>query len=113
MVGATQGVYVSNGALDKFTVNPEDFGLTTASSMEGLVGGDAKENAVRIAALLSGEERGMARDMILLNAGAALFLAGIGSSLPESAELAAESIDSGRAYRALEMLREASEAARI
>ncbi len=113
LVGATQGVSVSNEALDKFTVNPEDFGLTTASSMEGLVGGDAKENAVRIAALLSGEERGMARDMILLNAGAALFLAGIGSSLPESAELAAESIDSGRAYRALEMLREASEAARI
>jgi len=113
LVGASQGVSYRHGALNKFTVNPEDFGLCTSSSMEGLVGGNAKENAVRIDGLLSGEERGVARDMILLNAGAALFLAGIGSSLPESASLAAESIDSGRAYRALKMLRDASAAASI
>ena len=113
LIGPSHVVSVRNGLMETFTINPKDFGLSQASSMQGLVGGDAKENAGRISLILAGEEHGVAREMIILNAGAALFLAGIGSSLPESASLAAESIDSGGAARSLESLRKASEAARL
>ena len=113
LLGISHVVAIRDGVMERMTIQPEDFGLPKASSVEGLVGGDAKENALRIEALLTGVESGVAREMILLNAGAALFLAGIGSSLPESASLAAESIDSGGAARALELLRKASEAARL
>jgi hypothetical protein len=72
-----------------------------------MLAGDAKTNARRIISILMGDERGAARDMILLNASAALFLAGIGASHSESLGIAAQSIDSGAALGSLTALREA------
>jgi len=75
-----------------------------------LLGGDELENARRIVAILSGQEIGAARDMIVLNAAAALHLAGFGGSLEEAITIANESIDSGKALTALDLLRVHSKA---
>jgi anthranilate phosphoribosyltransferase len=88
----------------KFTLDPGGLGFPVLKSSESLLGGDATGNAGRIRAILSGCESGAACDMILLNAGAALHLAGIGSTLSESIALARESLDSRRALKSLEML---------
>ncbi|MEI7963270.1 MAG: anthranilate phosphoribosyltransferase, partial [Verrucomicrobiota bacterium] len=88
-----------------------DFGLETALTPERLLGGDAQANASRIMAILSNQEDGAALDMILLNAAAALHVAGRASSLPAAAGLARESISSGRALRSLKLLQEASASA--
>jgi len=58
--------------------------------------------------ILKGEEQGGARAAVLLNAAGALYVAGKGASLPESLELARESMDTGAGYRKLEELRDAS-----
>jgi len=102
-VGSTTG-----SDTEFFLTGPEHFGLTRRQSDDDLVGGDAPENARRILAILGGEESGAARDMVMLNAAAALHVAGIGKDPEESANLAAESIDSGRALRSLTLLRESA-----
>ncbi|MCE9587430.1 MAG: anthranilate phosphoribosyltransferase [Verrucomicrobia bacterium] len=94
--------------LREFVINPQELGFSTIESPELLLGGDARSNALRIQSILSGQEIGPARDMIVLNAGAALHLAGIGRSLPESLLLAVESIASGEASRVLDRLRNSS-----
>jgi anthranilate phosphoribosyltransferase len=78
-----------------------------------LIGGDARANAARILSILGGREESSATDMILLNAGAALHLTGMGTSLAESVSLASESLQSGKALSALEALRKASGAAAV
>jgi anthranilate phosphoribosyltransferase len=81
----------------------EDFGLPCAE-LEDLKGGDRKQNAGIIRAILRGEERGPKRDAVLLNSGAALFVAGVSKSILEGIEQSAEIIDSGRAFQKLEQL---------
>ena len=96
-----------------FSIRPEDAGIKTAVDDKALIGGDARTNAGRIQAILDRREESPATDMILLNAGAALHLAGLGSSLVESVSLASESLRSGGALRALEALRKASAVASV
>ena len=74
----------------------ENFPLQPAR-LEDLLGGDKFQNAEITRRLLAGEERGPKRDAVLLNAGAALFVAGKAKSLAEGWELAGETIDSGKA----------------
>jgi anthranilate phosphoribosyltransferase len=74
----------------------ENFPLQPAA-LADLHGGDKLVNAEIIRRILRGEERGPRRDAVLLNAGAALFVAGQAKSLAEGWELAGETIDSGRA----------------
>jgi anthranilate phosphoribosyltransferase len=102
------------GAIERFVIDPMqlgdpiELGFSENSEMNSLIGGDASGNASRITAILAGAERGAARDMIVLNAAAALHLAGMAATLPGGVALAQESIDSGNATRALDMLRLAS-----
>jgi len=91
-----------NGAVNTFYLHPADVGLPKAAAA-ALRGGDAHENAGIIRRVLAGE-RGAARDVVLLNAGAALFVAGTAASLDEGLRLAAGAIDGGAASRALERL---------
>jgi anthranilate phosphoribosyltransferase len=82
-----------------FTVSttwPEQFPLQSAA-LADLVGGDKFANAEIVRRILRGDERGPKRDAVLLNAGAALFVAGRSRSLAEGWELAAATIDSGQA----------------
>lgn len=102
-----------NGLPRVFSMRPSDAGLKTAADDSALIGGDARANAARILSILGGGETSSATDMILLNAGAALHLTGMGSSLAESVSLASESLRSGKALRCLELLRRASCAAAV
>ena len=88
-----------DGAVRRFTVTPEDAGLPRAS-IEDLRGGDAEENALALRNLLAGE-RGAYRDIVLLNAAAALVVADRAADLKEGAAIAAAVIDDGRAAKAL------------
>ena len=74
----------------------ENFPLQ-AATLEDLLGGDKFQNAEITRKILRGEDRGPKRDAVLLNAGAALFVAGKAGSLAEGWELAGETIDSGAA----------------
>ncbi|MEO5340378.1 MAG: anthranilate phosphoribosyltransferase [Magnetococcus sp. MYC-9] len=90
------------GRLIVYTVEPEQFGLARAR-MSDLQGGDAAHNAQITRRVLDGE-KGPPRDIVLLNAGAALFAARKADTLSVGIGLAAEAIDSGRAHRCLEQL---------
>lgn len=83
----------------------EQFPLQLAS-LADLLGGDREANARIVRSLLEGKERGPKRDAVLLNAAAALFVAGRARSLAAGWELAASVIDSGQASRKLEELSE-------
>ncbi len=95
-----------------FDISPEDFGIGSVSgdALESLRGGDAERNAAIIEGVLDGSEMGPARSLVLLNAGAALFVAGLAATYQEAAESAAESISSGRALGKLEGLRKRTNA---
>lgn len=90
-----------NDDVKVFTIEPGDFGLEEASSAELLRGGDARENAEILKSILSGET-GVRRDVVLLNAGAALYVAGVASDIRQGVEMAAKSIDSGAAKERLD-----------
>ncbi len=89
-----------DGKVNSYTLTPEDAGLERAS-LDELKGGTPEENASRIRLILSGV-KGPDRDFALINAGAALIAAEKAEDLRGGAVLAAESIDSGAAGRALE-----------
>ena len=92
-----------NGEINVFEMKPEDFGISRAP-LDDLRGGGAKENAVIIRSVLSGDRKDAARSLVLLNAAAALFVGGFADNLREAAQLAAESIDTGRAAEKLSEL---------
>jgi anthranilate phosphoribosyltransferase len=85
-----------------YSVRPEDFGLPRTTIGE-LMGGDREENARIIRAILDGEA-GPKRDIVLMNAAAALVAGGKARDLKEGVGLAAHAIDSGAALRKLEAL---------
>ena len=85
------------------TLDPNQFPLQPAT-LEDLRGGDRQVNAEIIRRLLRGEDRGPKRDAVLLNAGAALFVAGAARSVADGWELAAGVIDDGRALSKLQEL---------
>lgn len=93
---------LEDGTIERHQVRPRDAGLETAT-LDQLKGGTPGENARAIQALLAGE-KGPFRDIVLLNASAALIIAGRTRNLREGVAMAAESIDSGKAKVALEKL---------
>ena len=90
------------GQVRRFEITPEDAGLERASP-ESLKGGDASENAARLRALLDGEP-GPYRDIVLLNAAAALIVAERAATLKQGVETARAAIDGGAASATLEAL---------
>ena len=95
-----------HGTVNTFYVHPADVGIPTATRAD-LAGGTAAENAAHIEALLEGTP-GPRRDIVRLNAAAALLVAGAAASLQEGAALAADSLDRGAAREALQRLKERS-----
>jgi len=90
------------GAIRTYSLNPATFGIATAS-LADLTGGDAETNARITREILNGE-RGAGRDIVLMNAGAAIYIGGMAGNLNEGIELAARSIDSGSARARLDAL---------
>jgi anthranilate phosphoribosyltransferase len=97
------GVAPGNGDVVTEKLNPSQLGFRQADQRE-LRGGDPQENALITRAVLDGRDRGPRRDVVLLNAGAALLVGGTASNLEEGVASASESIDSGAALRSLESL---------
>jgi anthranilate phosphoribosyltransferase len=98
----TRVVEVAGGGTREWFVEPGEFGLGEAE-LEEVAGGTPEENAAASRAVLAGE-RGPRRDLVLLNAGAAIYVGGRAGSLAGGVEKAAESIDSGEAGRLLDRL---------
>lgn len=88
-------------------VRPRDFDLKHAE-VSDLQGGDAQHNAEILKAILSGKDRSPRRDMVMMNAGAALACAGLADDMGEGISKAGELIDSGAALERLHFMREAS-----
>lgn len=91
---------ISDGKLTRYTITPEQAGLKHYTKEE-LVGGTPQENAEITRAILSGE-KGAKRDAAVINAGAALYVAGKADSFEAGVRLAEEMIDSGKAYEQLQ-----------
>jgi Anthranilate phosphoribosyltransferase len=92
--------------METFTVAPGDFGLEQRS-IDGVLGGGPSENAKLIRSILHGDRNGhlaVARDLVIINSAAALYLSGVSQDLPQAAVMARESIDSGCAASKLDVL---------
>ncbi|MDQ6965813.1 MAG: anthranilate phosphoribosyltransferase, partial [Mariprofundaceae bacterium] len=98
--GITDAIWVEkNKELQPFEIDPQAFGMPLASAAD-LAGGDAACNAGIINDILKGT-KGAPRDIVLLNAAAALWVAGRADGIPAGLRLAAEAIDSGKASATL------------
>ncbi len=100
IIGKTQLSELKNGQVTTYSIQPEDFGLPRAD-LADIRGGDAQKNAGIVLSVLQGEH-GARRDMVLLNAAAALVAAGRASDFREGITQAGEAIDTGRAMEKLE-----------
>jgi anthranilate phosphoribosyltransferase len=94
---------LKEGNIHTYYVKPEDFNLLRVKSDE-LTGGSAEENAEIALDILKNEEKGAKRQVVLLNAAAAIYVGGLAKDLPEGLELAAKSLDSGAANKKLDEL---------
>lgn len=88
-------------------IRPRDFGFKHAE-VESLRGGDAQTNAAILEAILAGKDTGPKRDMVLMNAGAALACAGLADHMGDGIEISREMIASGAALERLRLLRKAA-----
>lgn len=89
-----------DGWFKTYVIKPEDFGMVRCTK-EDLLGGTPEENAAITTAILKGEEQGPKRNAVLLNAGASLYINGRADTMAEGVKLAAELIDSGKAYETM------------
>jgi anthranilate phosphoribosyltransferase len=106
VAGPNQVTALLDGAISSFIVEPEDAGLPRAP-ISAIQGGDPGFNASALEAVLQGAA-GAYRDTVLLNAAAALIVAGQAGALREGVSVAMRSIASGAAFNALQTLRRVS-----
>ena len=97
------GITPGNGQVVSQTLDPAQLGFRSARPAD-LRGGEPQENARITRAILDGQDRGPRRDVVLLNAAAALVAGGVAADLKEGIALAAESVDGGAAGRTLRAL---------
>ena len=102
LASRTRVIEVADGGTEEWFVEAEELGLQSAP-LEAIPGGEPTENAAVVRSVLAGEA-GPARDVSVLNAGAAIYVAGAAADLPEGASKATEAIDSGAARDVLERL---------
>jgi anthranilate phosphoribosyltransferase len=100
--GETQVAEVKQGVVRRFTVTPEEFGVSRAP-LESLRGGSAADNAAIVRRVLDGEA-GPPRDIVVINAAATLVAAGIAADFREAANLAGKTLSSGSAADKLRAL---------
>jgi len=102
VTGKTQVCELKDGTISSYAISPEDFGLSRAS-LDSLKGGTVDENAAFLRSVLAGAP-GPKRDVVLMNAAAALVAGDRASSLQQGVVMAGEAIDSGRALAKLNQL---------
>ena len=99
--GETAVCEFNNGEYSSYVLTPEQFGLTR-STKQDLEGGTPEENAKITRDILSGKDRGPKFETVLMNAGAALYIAGKATDIADGIEKARELIDNGEALKAME-----------
>ena len=100
----TQAVHLRAGTITELTIDPDSYGIKRAKAEE-LVGGDKSTNAEIIKAILRGQERGAKRDIVLINAAAALLVMEKVDDLKDGIEEARRLLESGEAWTAFENIR--------
>ncbi len=105
--GPSRVAELDDGEVTELEVSPREMGLEP-DDLASLAGGTPQENADLISAVLEGRERRSPRTITVMNAGAAIWVAGQADSLKEGVDRAIESLDGGRASQKLADLREAS-----
>lgn len=111
MSSPTRVCEVHHGRFTSYEITPEQFGFARCDK-EALTGGTPQENAAITKAILAGE-KGPRRDAVLMNSGAAIYLAGKADSIAAGISLAAEMIDSQKAMQQLEKLISCSNAEEV
>jgi anthranilate phosphoribosyltransferase len=107
LLGKTRIVELRDGIVTSFELDPGDYGIANVS-MDVLGSGDVIANAAVIRDILAGQDRGPRRDIVLLNAAAALVVAELADSFEQALPLAKASVDEGKALHCLEKLVEVS-----
>ncbi len=99
----TQFAYVEDGILSRGIIDPQTLGFKLAPK-EAILGGDAAYNAQITRDIFAGQERDAKRDIVVLNAGFALFVDGKTRDFQEAFEIARDGIDSGKAKKHLALI---------
>ncbi|WP_224448992.1 anthranilate phosphoribosyltransferase [Haloprofundus salilacus] len=103
--GETTIAEVDGDEITEYTLVPEEMGLDSAP-ISAVSGGTPEENAAALRGIVEGDVTGAKRDIILANAGAAVYVAGLADSIDDGVDRAREAVDSGAAAEKLERLRE-------
>ncbi|MDZ7688563.1 MAG: anthranilate phosphoribosyltransferase [Halobacteriales archaeon] len=103
--GETTVAEVDGESVEEYAVTPDEIGLEEAP-VEDVAGGTPQENARHLRRIFEGDETGAKRDIVLANSGAALYVAGVASSVEEGVEVARNAIEEGRAAEKLRALAE-------
>ena len=104
--GETRVSELKDGSVKSYTLRPEDLGYPQAESAD-IAGGMPDENAKRLVEVLKGETSA-ARDIIVINSGAAVYVSGLVSTMKKGASMAEDAIDSGEALKTLQRMVKAS-----
>ena len=107
-LGSTLVAELSGGGIAEYVVSPKDFGMETCTPEE-LKGGEPKQNAEVVLRVLRNQEKGGARNAVVMNAGAALYVSGVTESMEIGVRVADRALENGRALWILDRLRQASE----
>ena len=94
-----------DGHVTTYEIKPTDFGIKLAE-LKDIKGGSPEDNAKITLDILSGKEKGPKRDIVLLNAGAAIYVAGKADNIQDGIDMAKDSIDSGKALEKLNNLKD-------
>ena len=112
LLGTTRINYLRNGEVESFEITPEEVGLQRCS-IDEIKTGTPEENAAVITGVFKGEISDARKNAILLNAAGALIVGGKAEGFKEGVKVAGEIIDSGKALRKLEELKEASNSFKV
>ncbi len=97
---------LKNGKIETYYIEPEDFKLKKAD-IEDILAKDLEYNTIKALKVIKGIEKGAVRDIVLINSGAAIYLAGISKSVEEGIEIAKNIIEEGKAYdKLVELIKE-------
>ncbi len=105
--GITHAARLNDGVITEFEIDPEMYGVKRAP-FEAILGGDAEENAAILRAVLDGSSSEAQRDIVLMNAAAALIVEGMARDIQDGLEIARDAIQSGKAVKKLEQIVEVS-----
>ncbi len=101
MTGKTYACEIRNGKVNPLTIDPEEYGFKLCVKDE-LVGGSPEINKQIALDILNGKEKGAKRDVVLLNSGVCLYIAGKAETIAAGIEMAEEALDSGKANKKLQ-----------